>query len=51
MLNGRAGVDFNLSRTISLTGALETTSLVYFFNGQPLVSGKYGLSLGVQLGM
>jgi hypothetical protein len=51
MLNTRAGINFDLSSRISLSGALETTSLVYFFNGQPLYTGKYGVSLGLQLGL
>lgn len=50
ILNTRAGLSLDVARGVSINGALETTSLVYFFNGQPLYSGKYGVSVGAQVG-
>lgn len=50
MVNARLGVSLDMLADVSVTTALEGSTLVYMFNGQPLVSAKYGLTFGLQYG-
>jgi hypothetical protein len=48
LFNTRLGLSTKFGERLSLNGSLETSTLVYLFNGQPLVSGKWGLGAGLQ---
>ena len=50
MLNARLGASYEMLPGVSATGAIETSTLIYMFNRQPLVSGKYGVTIGLQYG-
>jgi hypothetical protein len=50
MFNTRVGLSQEIATSVSLTGAIETSTLVYSFEGQNLLTGKYGLTVGLQYG-
>ena len=47
---GRAGVRFELSDHLSMSLAGEASSLIYMWNRQSYLTGKYGLTVGMQVG-
>jgi hypothetical protein len=50
IVNSRLGVSTEIATALTATGALETSTLFYTFEDQNLVTGKFGLTLGLQYG-
>lgn len=50
ILGLRSGLTYELPAGFAVNAAIETSALIYMFNGQPLFTGKYGITLGAQFG-
>jgi hypothetical protein len=50
LMRGRLGLAYDVAAGLSINGSLDASTLVYMYNGQPLVTGKYGLSAGLEFG-